>query len=226
MARCSPGPGVWWSGVVERSLFEARIAVEVAAGRLFLFVAEPERDHHRADVGLEECHRGGVPEGVSGDLLGLQRWAALGGDSGVFGDQPFDGVAAERPTVGGREQRVGGLALAFFEPDPGDLDGLAGERDRSLLAVLALGEQVAGRAEPQVLAAQAGEFGDAQPGLDRGQQQRVVTPAGPGVAVRCGERCLHLVGGEEVDQRAVESFGGDRESRAIMSACSGCRKAA
>ena len=40
---------------------------------------------------------------------------------------------------------------------------------------------------------QADELGDAQPGLDREQQQRVVAPAEPGVAVGRGEKRLDLV---------------------------------
>ena len=50
----------------------------------FLFVAEPERDHRGADLGLQQRHRGGVPQHVSGDLLGAERRAALGGGGGVF----------------------------------------------------------------------------------------------------------------------------------------------
>ena len=71
-----------------------------------------------------------------------------------------------------------------------------------------------GRRRPavvDVLAAQPGQLGDPQPGLDRGQQQRVVAAAGPDVTVGRGEQRVDLLVGEVGDERAVESFGGERE---------------
>ena len=81
-------------------------------------------------------------------------------------------------------------------------------------------------AEVHVLAAQAGELGDAQPGLDREGQQRVVATADPAVAVRGGQQRVDLFGGEVGDDRAVEAFGRDGEHAAISAACSGWRSAA
>ena len=52
------GAGGWWRGAVDCSLLEAEIAVQVSAGGAFLFVTEPECDHGRADVRLQERHRG------------------------------------------------------------------------------------------------------------------------------------------------------------------------
>ena len=205
------GSGAGRGGAVERSLFESEVAVEVAAGGVFLFVSEPQRDHAGADVGLQERHRVRVPQDVGGDSLGVQRWAVGGGGRGVFVDQPFDGVAAERPAAVGREQRIFRLAAAFFEPARERFDGLGGEWDDPLFASFALAEQVRAGTESDVLAGQAGEFGDAQSGLDRGQEQRVVSPAGPGVWVRGGEQRFGFFFGEVVDQRVVESFGRDRE---------------
>ena len=168
--------------------------MEVAAGGAFLFVTEPERDHGGADVGLQERHRGGVPQDVGGDSFAAQRWAAVGGGAGVLVDQPFDGVAAEPPAAVRGEQRVLGLAVALFEPDGERLDGLGGERHGALLAVLPDAVEVGDvGAEADVLAAQTGQLGDAQPGLDRGQQQRVVAPAGPGCAVGRGEQRVDLL---------------------------------
>jgi hypothetical protein len=66
-------------------------------------------------------------------------------------------------------------------------------------------------AKTHVLAGQAGELGDAQAGLDRGEQQRVVSTAGPGAWVRSGDQRGCFFESEVVDQRAVESFCRDRE---------------
>ena len=158
--------------------------MEVAAGRVFLFVSEPQGDHAGADVGLQERHRVRVPQDVRGDTLGGQRRAAGGGGRGVLVDQPLDGVTAERPAAVGREQRIRRPTSTFLEPALECFDGLGGERHDPLFASLALAEQVRAGIESDVLAGQAGELGDAQAGLDRGQEQRVVSPAGPRVSGR------------------------------------------
>ena len=198
-------------GAVQRALLESEVAVEVAAGGVFLFVSEPQRDHAGADVGLQERHRVGVPEDMGGDSLGVQRWAVGGGGRGVFGDQPLDGVTAERPAAVGREQRILWLAAAFFKPAGERFDGLGGEWDDPLFASLALAEQVRAGTESDVLAGQAGEFGDAQAGRDRGQEQRVVASAEPRGPVRGGEQRSGFFFGEVVDSAAVVAFGRDRE---------------
>jgi hypothetical protein len=44
----------------------------------------------------------------------------------------------------------------------------------------------------QVGAGQPGQLGDPQPGLDGEQQQRVITPAGPGLLVTGAEQRVDL----------------------------------
>ena len=61
-------------------------------------------------AGEQQAHRGGVPECVHRDVLGLDRQAALGGDCEVAGKAPLDRVAAEVLAGGGREHRIGGGA--------------------------------------------------------------------------------------------------------------------
>jgi hypothetical protein len=80
-----------------------------------------------------------------------------------------------------------------------------------LLAALAVAAQVRAGGERDVGAAQAGELGDAQSGLDHGQQQRVVASAGPALAVGGGQQRSDLLVGEERDDRLWAAFGRDRE---------------
>jgi len=61
-------------------------------------------------------------------------------------------------------------------------------------------------AQDDVPAAEAGELGDPQPGLDREEQQRVVPPAEEARPVRGDEDRLDLVVGEEGDDRALEAL--------------------
>ena len=48
--------------------------------------------------------------------LAVQRRAAGGRGGGVLCDDHADRVAAERSSLPGREQRLVGLAAAFFQP--------------------------------------------------------------------------------------------------------------
>jgi hypothetical protein len=60
-------------------------------------------------------------------------------------------------------------------------------------------------------ACEAEQFGVAQPGLDGGQQQRVVASAGPCRSIRGVEQRLRLDRGEERDGAFVGAFARDRE---------------
>ena len=71
------GLAVGRRGAGERSFFEREVGVEVDLGGLDLLVAEPERDDGGVDAGVQERHRGGVPQHVRRDRLVVQRRAAL-----------------------------------------------------------------------------------------------------------------------------------------------------
>ena len=69
-----------------------------------------------------------MAQGVRRGAFRRQRRAIDGCRAGMPGDDRADGVAAERPTLPGGEQRLVGLALAFLEPGAYDRDGFPGER--------------------------------------------------------------------------------------------------
>ena len=50
---------------------------------------------------------------------------------------------------------------------------------------------------------QRGEFADTQPGLDGGDQERLVASAGPGIGVRCCDQRVDFVVGEDLDLVAL-----------------------
>src|SRR5439155_7706727 len=107
--------------------------------------------------------------------------------------------------------RVAGLALSFGQPGPQDLDGGRGERGDPLFAAFAAAVQVSTWSEVDVAAAQADEFGHAQPALRGDGDQGVVPPAEPAGSVRGREECVGLAAGEVVDQGSVVLLGGDGE---------------
>jgi hypothetical protein len=122
-----------------------------------------------------------------------------------------DGVAAEPPSGPGREQRVAGLSGSFAEPQPQERLGGAGEGDGSVLSSFAFAVDARAGPEPDVLAVQAGEFGDAQAGLDGQQHQVTVSPPFPASLIGRGEQRVDLGGGQERHDPLVAAFGGNRE---------------
>jgi len=51
-------------------LLDRHVGVELGLGRVRGGVAHPQRDHRGVDADVEEGHRGRVPQGVRGDVLG------------------------------------------------------------------------------------------------------------------------------------------------------------
>ena len=66
-------------------------------------------------------------------------------------------------------------------------------------------------AELRVGAGKLEQLGDSQPGLDGGEHQRVVAPAGPCCSVRGVEQRLRLDRREERDGVFLGAFAGDRK---------------
>ena len=64
-------------------------------------------------------------------------------------------------------------------------------------------------AEVHIVAGQTNQVGDAQPGLNRNQQQGTILATGPGAAVGNSRERAYFVVGERGDQCAVETLGRD-----------------
>ena len=111
-----------------------------------------------------------------------------------------------RPRLVG-EERVARLSLTFLHPDARRPGGLGSQRGAALFSSLAGALEVSSGPEANVLAAEAGELGDPQPGLYGDCHQGVVAPTGPAVAVGGGEEGFALGVGEERNVAAVAAFG-------------------
>ena len=177
-----------WGGAGEGAFSGLEVGVEVDLGGFGGFVAEPEGDDAAVDAALEEGHGGGVPERVWGDVFVLEGGASGVGCGGVLGDEAFDGVAAEvAAAVVGEDGRVGG-GWAFVQPGFEDARDVAAEGGGAELAAFAVAADVGAVVEGEVLALEADEFGDAQSGLDGGEEERAVASAMPGGGVGAGEQ--------------------------------------
>src|SRR5712692_7697080 len=107
-------------------------------------VSTPDRNSCIAQVCLRTWGSG--PLGADG------RASPLGG-GGVFGDETSHRTTGERCASAGGEEGIGGLALAFFHPDPQDPDGVLGQRRGPLLPALARAANVGTGAQLDVLVA-------------------------------------------------------------------------
>src|SRR4029079_16354862 len=106
--------------------------------RSMALVAEPEGDHGDVDTAVEQLHGRGVPQDMRGEVLVVQRLAALGRGGGVFGEQPGDRVGAQWSGSASREHRIGWAAVVFAEPVGERGDGVGGQRGRAVFASLAV----------------------------------------------------------------------------------------
>ena len=175
------GRGAERGDPVDRFLFERVVGVQVDLGGLGALVPEPERDRQQVDVLGAQQHRVGVPQHVRGDALAGSDGQRARAVAMCLSRSQATASGLSGPSLPGREQRVIGA-------------GLGARRSQTRRTVTVSVVSVAQRSlrplpvtlrcapAPSVTSriAQAGELGDAQPGLDRGQQQRVVAPAEPG----------------------------------------------
>ena len=125
-----------------------------------LFVAEPESNDGDVVAGVEETHRGCVPERVSRDVFGSERRAGSGGNTDDVSDAVFDGVAAERLACRRCEQGTDWGSRVLDEPCLDDCSDCWCERCAAFLSAFADGVHVGAGAEVDVLAGEPGEFGD------------------------------------------------------------------
>jgi hypothetical protein len=95
-------------GPVERCAFEVHVGVQVDAGGGDGFVAEPERDHGGVDASFEEAHRGGVTQGVDGDVLAGESRAVRRSPGHVQGQALLDGVGRQCTSLGAGEEGLAG----------------------------------------------------------------------------------------------------------------------
>src|SRR6516164_11551548 len=87
-----------------------------------------------------------------------------------------------------KDNAVGGLAC-FIEPCFEDFGDRFAKRNGALLSSLAEDFDVSACSEPNILASQAGHFGQAQACLQGRQQERVIPATAPGALVWCIQKC-------------------------------------
>jgi hypothetical protein len=110
--------------------------------------------------------------------------ASTGSGLHIFGKAVLKGVTAEKLSCLAREHRIGWLAGAFVQPDAHDGDDTRSERSDPLLSPFPQATDVRSGAEMNIGASKADQLGHPQACLSREREQGVVTPTGPGRAIR------------------------------------------
>src|SRR5580658_5130206 len=100
-----------------------------------------------------------MTEHVRRHLLPLQRRAVPFGSSLVAGDQPLDGISAQRPAATAGECWGRRIVRALAQPLRHDLDRLLAKRGAALFPALPLTAYVRPGAQDDVVAPQADELG-------------------------------------------------------------------
>ena len=160
--------------------------MQVDLGGLDRLVAEPERDDAAVDAALEQLHGGRVPQGVRRDPFGAEGRTAWLRGSDVLGHEPLDGIVTQASAARAGEYRSVGVWWAFAQPGVEDLRDLGTQGRAAELAPFAVATDVSAAAQRHVLAAQGGQLGDAQAGLDGDEQERMVAPSPIQVMVSAG----------------------------------------
>lgn len=128
---------------------------------------------------------------------------------GVGAQALCDGVAAEEPSGAGAEEGVAAASGTFVQPGAQQVLVGAVERDGALFATFPLAADGGAAAQSDVVAVQAGEFGDAQAGLDGQGQHGLVPSSFPAFWIRCRQQGVDLRAGQERDGPLVEPLGWD-----------------
>ena len=141
--------------------------------------------------------------------------ASVGQDDAGRGDgvvdAVFDRVAAEMSASAGGEERGIGGAPVFGDPSIHHGDG--GWQQRCAAFFAALAETVDVRADTGVDVGdgEPDDLADAQPGLDRQGEHRMVAAAGAGVLVAGAQQCIGFAGVKPGEGVAVHSRCRDRQ---------------
>ena len=174
-------------------------------------MSEPQGDDGVIDPGVQQPHRRSVAQRVRGDGLVAERGAGAGRGSHVGGDALRQGVSAERSArPRGKNRRIR-CAGALGKPGPQGRGHRLGERRDPVLAAFSEAVDVRTPREMEIRAAQAGELGGAQAGLDREGEERVVAATRPRGAVGGGEQGVDFEVGQEGHELTGPALGGNRE---------------
>ena len=163
------------------------VQVDPCGGRAF--VAHPEGDDGDVDACVQQVHRRGVPQGVRGDVLGLQRTGrSCAAVAACLVTRCSTASRRERGSARVANSGLGSVPPRFGEPGGEDVRRWRGERRRAVLAALAVAVACGPVPRSTSCTARPVSSETRSPVWAATDQQGVVAAAVPGGAVRCGEQ--------------------------------------
>src|SRR2546425_9931611 len=174
------GTALGRAGLGERSFFHRERRLQINLSGFPRFMAEPQRNDRAIDACLEQVHGRGVPQAVYAHALVRQRRTRARRGLPVFVQHVLHAVNRETAARGAGKEDVARATTWLTQPPLEHLACRAGQWRAALFPSFADDPHVRASAEDDVLAGEARHFGDAEAGLDRHQQKRVIAPAEPG----------------------------------------------
>jgi hypothetical protein len=174
------------------SSLECQVRVKVDLSSFYWLVSQPKSDDRPIDTGLQEFHRGSVPEYVGRYPLLAQRYAGFRRRFGVLCDQVLNAVMAQSPAASAWKEDFGLVLSLFANQDPQSLYGRSGERGTALLSSLTFAADVCPALQANVALAESNELRKAETSLNREQQQDPVSSAQPSRLIRHGQESVNL----------------------------------
>src|SRR5712692_9657774 len=121
------------------------------------------------------------------DAFLFERWTSVGGGAAMFVEQVLNTMNAESATSSVGEQDIALAALRLTQPGFEYGAGRFGQRRTPLASSLADHPQVGANPKDKVLSFEPCHLREPKSGLCSGQDECVITPAGPAVLIRCGK---------------------------------------
>ena len=178
----------------QRSFFHREIGFDVQVGGDGVFVTQPESDDGNVHSGLEQMHRGGVPQRVWRDPASVEGRASLR----RLPDGDAQALLYARPgkqltRAIGEDGRIrAAVTVDASEPCSQLPGGTLPQWDHALLAALAVQMKSGSAIEEHIGDAQIDDLGYTRAGVVEHGEQYGIAPTTPGGAVRCIEQGLDL----------------------------------
>jgi len=163
----------------QRFLLHCECGFQIDLSRFHGFMPEPHGNDRAVHSPLQQVQGHGVAQDMDGDAFAFQRRTELGGSLDMTDQQVMHAVGAETCASGIGEQNLPVAAWRFAEPGFQHGDRRLGERYTTFLTALPDHTNVSTRSERDIIAGQPGQFGLAQSGLRRHQEEGVIAPSEP-----------------------------------------------
>jgi hypothetical protein len=125
--------------------------------------------------------------------------------------ETLDGILAHASAARAGEDRLVGFRRTLAQPCFQNLRNIVAQGRAAELSPLALAADVGAGAKRHVLAAERGQLGDAQTGLDSDEEESVVAPSDPSGKVWSVEKDIDFLLSKELHDPSLEAFARDGE---------------